>query len=209
MPRRTRRRRTRQPISKRIKKVMREVAYSTQETKHHRVVDTLTVAENGSMVELNTVDSQGVASGEFIGQEIRQIGIRFRALVFQADSHNVVRLMFLTPSTSFQSALDAGTVTPNDIFYQPASPLLSPLVESKIKKVYSDRILTLNIASGQNDQLRVINRWLNLKMKKYTLQDGTPGFPGQDKVYVAVFSDSALASHPTLDFHSVMYYKDA
>lgn len=209
MPRRTRRRNTRQPISKRIKKVMREVAYSTQETKHHRVVDTLTVAENGTMVELNTVDSQGVSSGQFIGQEVRQIGLRFRALLFQADSHNVVRLMFLTPSTSFQSDLDAGTVTPNDIFYQPTSPLLSPLVESKIKRVYSDRTLSLNMAAGQNDQLRIINKWINLKMRKYTLQDGVPNYPGQDKVYVAVFSDSAFATHPTIDFHSIMYYKDA
>lgn len=209
MPRRTRRRRPRQTISKRIKKAMREVAFSTQETKHHRRLDTLSVAQNGSMIALNSVDSQGVQSGQFIGQEIRQIGIRFRALLFQSDSHNVVRVMFVTPSTSFQSDLDAGLVTPNDIFYQPVSPLLSPLVESKVKKVYSDRLLTLNIASGQNDQLRVINKWINLKMKKYTLQDGTPNMPGQDKVYVAVFSDSALAGHPTLDYHSCLYYKDA
>lgn len=209
MPRRTRRRRNRRPLSSRLKKAMREVAYSTQETKHHRRLDTLAVAENGSMELLNAVDSQGSQSGEFIGQEIRQIGIRFRCILHQADAQNIVRMLFYTPSQSFQSDLDAGTVTANDVFYQPVSPLLSPLVESKVKKLYSDRTLTLNAPVGQNDQIRIVNKWINLKMKKYMLQDGVPGFPGQDKVYVAVFSDSAFASHPILDYHSILYYKDA
>lgn len=202
-----RRRRNRRNLSSQVKRVMREVAYSTQETKHHRVEDEVDFSTSGVLVELNTVDSQGTASGQFIGQEIRQIGIRLRGKLSQADANNTVRVVVFTPSPAFETAL-AGGASPTDLFYLPSN--WSAIRESNVTKTYMDTNMTLNIASGQNDKIRLVNRWISLKMKKYMIVEGSgPPLTGSDKVYLLLLSDSALPSHPTFEFASTLYYKDA
>lgn len=200
------RRRRGNKLTKRVKKVMQEVAYSTQETKHHRVEDEIDFSTSGILVELNTVDSQGSASGQFIGQEIRQIGLRLRGKLSQADANNTVRMVVFTPSAAFETAL-AGGAPPTDLFYAPTN--WSAMRECNVKKSYLDTNMTLNIASGQNDKIRLVNRWIGLKMKKYKVVEGSVPVSGSDKIYLLLLSDSSLPSHPQFEFASTLYYKDA
>lgn len=203
----------RQPLTKRVRKAMRQVAFSTQETKHHRVVKyTQEILTDGTLYELNTLDTQGVTGGTFIGQEVRQVGLRMRAQLKQKGASNVLRFMIFSLEPAFQSLYNAVQVTPADIFFDKLLPLISPIKENVLKRVYMDRVMTLNIEAGTNDHIRLINKWVNLKMKKYTLVESLPSLPiGQEIIYLAVYSDSALTGDnpPTMDFHNILYYKDA
>lgn len=201
------RRRPRRTLTNKVRQAVRQIAYSTQETKHHRVVDEIGFSTDSTLVELNTVDSQGVASGQFVGQEIRQIGIRIRGKLAQADSNNVVRLVVFTPSAQFESELTAGIAIPNDLFYMASN--WSAVREPMADKVFYDRNLVLNIASGQNDKIRLVNHWVNLRMRKYKINEANATKQGSDKVYMLLMSDSGVTPHPTFEFSSTLYYKDA
>lgn len=215
MPRRVRRSyRKRNALSKRVRKAVKQIAYSTQETKHHRVNTVATALPDSSFwVELNSVDSQGDASGEFIGQEIRQIGIRLKGYMKQADNSNLVRMLIFQPSPSQLQNYAAGNPLDQNLFYT-GDPLIQPVRESSVTRVFLDRLIVLNQTTGQNDKLYLFNHWVNLKMKKYTIVETSlppnpPPIVGQDLIYVLFQSDSAFASHPTLDMMSILYYKDA
>lgn len=210
--RRRRQKRSSNSTSKQsLKKMMRAVAFSTQETKHHRVIEDEAVLDTGSVFELNSVDSQGVASGQFVGQEIRQIGLRLRGSFVQADSSNIVRWLVLSLSSAFEIGLAAGGYNSNDIFYDPNSPLYSPMVESHISKVYLDRTVVLNQADGANNKISLFNKWISLGMRKYMFDETSTLSPkdGSDKIFLMGFSDSGVSPHPTIVVHSTLYYKDA
>lgn len=197
----------RMTLTRRVKKAMKEVAYSTQETKHHRVEDLTSISTSGVLIELNSVDSQGDGSGQFIGQEIRQVGIRIRGKLAQSDANNVVRVVVFTPTAAFQSNLDQGLSSPYNLFYLQTN--WSAIREANAKRVYLDRNYVLNIASGQNDKIKLLNEWINLKMKKYKIVEGGNPPTGSDKVYLLLMSDSSLPNHPTFEYASTLYFKDA
>lgn len=201
-------RRNRKVLSKAVRKEVRKIAYATQETKHHRVEDNVDFANVGTLVELNTVDSQGVASGQFVGQEIRQMSLRLRGMLTQADSSNLARVIIFTPTAEGQVLLTAGS-TVNSLFYATAGSdsLYSFVREALVARVYFDRNYILNIASGQNDHTRFIRLSINLHMKKYIVNEGTSS--GSNKIYLGLISDSGLATHPSLNFESFLAYKDA
>jgi len=202
-------RRTRKVLSKAVRKEVRKIAYDTQETKHHRVDDVVTFSNSGSLVELNTVDSQGVASGQFIGQEIRQMSLRLRGLLTQADSSNIARVIVFSPTAEGQVLLTAGSIV-NDMFYSPtgSDSLYSFVRESLVARVYHDRMYVLNMANGQDDYTRFLRLNINLHMKKYRVNE-TPPISGSNKIYLGLISDSGVTNHPTLNFESFLAYKDA
>lgn len=212
MPRRYPRNRRNPKLSKAVRSEVKRIAYSTQETKHHRVnVAATGMPAAGFSVELNTVDAQGVASGEFVGQEIRQIGIRLKGYLSQADNSNLVRMVIVTPTANKEAETAQGKAFTDDLFYA-GDPLLQPFRESAVKKVYLDRLVVLNMSNGQNDKIYVFNEWIKLKMKKYIVDESSlpaGGILGAQKVYLALISDSSLPSHPTLNLASCLYYKDA
>lgn len=205
--RRRPRRRPRRTLTKAVRSEVKRIAFSTQETKHHRVEVDSAFDNQGTLVELNTVDSQGDASGQFVGQEIRQMGIRLRGKLTQSDSNNVVRLIVFTPSAQFESALTAGTQSAADLLYFPTN--WSAIREPQVSKVYHDKNYVLNIASGQNDMIRLVNNWINLRMRKYKINETTSPMTGSNKVYLFMMSDSGVAPHPIFQFASTLYYKDA
>lgn len=194
-------------LSTKVRAVMKRVAYSTQETKHHRIEESVNFSTNGSLIELNTVDSQGDASGQFVGAEIRQIGLRIRGKLSQADANNTCRVVLFTPSANFETLLQTGVATPTDLFYLPSN--WSAIRPSQVNKVYYDRNVVLNIASGQNDKIKLVNIWVNLNMRKYRINESTAPLTGSDKVYMLLLSDSLLPNHPAFDYSSMLYYKDA
>ncbi len=210
MPRRTRtRRRPRRTRykGKSFNTAVQKVVNRNVETKHHRVTDSQTVSTAGYLLELNTIDSQGVASGQFIGQEMKQVGVRIRGLVRQADSSNVVRMLVFTPTTAGEAEIQANGF--NTIFYDPVDALFSPHREAMVRRIYSDRTFSLNIASGQNDKLRILNQWVKLYGKKYKFLEGSNPATGSQKLYLGMVSDSGIATHPSVDIHSILYFKDA
>lgn len=211
--RRNNRRSRRAPrnLSKAVRSEVKKIAYSTQETKHHRVnVASTGLPASGFWTELNTVDSQSVASGGFVGQEIRQIGIRLKGYMSQADSSNIVRMVIVTPTANKEAQTAQGTAFTDDLFYA-GDPLLQPFRESAVKRVYLDRTFILNMSNGQNDKIVMFNEWIKLNMRRYTVDESNlpSGTLGAQKVYIAFVSDSSIASHPTLNLASCLYYKDA
>lgn len=203
--------RKRVTLSKKVKDTMKQIAFSTLETKHHRYNVPLTsITVDGLAIELNTVDSQGVAAGQFIGQEVRQMGLRLKGRFQQADSSNVLRYMICSLKTAFECDLKEGIVELNDLFYQKDNPLYSPLREASIGTVYKDRTLILNIAGAGGDDVKLFNHWIPLKMKKYYFQENSTHTPkaGGTIIYMFMWSDSAVSAHPTVFGHSTLYYKD-
>ena len=201
----------RETLNKKVRKAVREIAYSTLETKHHRTSDKdVSIPDFGGVTELNTIDTQGDTSGTFIGQEVRQIGLRIKGQFSQGDSSNVVRYLICTLKPPFEQELNNQTATPSNIFYDPTIALYSPMIESKVSKVFVDRLAVLNMANGQNDKIALFNHWIDLKMKKYYFQEDSNTQPkaGSQVVYFMVFSDSGISPHPSVTYHSTLYYKD-
>lgn len=213
MPYRRRRgKRTQKPNKNALKKMMKSVAYSTQETKHHRVtVDDENITSGGASTELNSVDSQGPASGQFVGQEIRQMGIRLKGSFTQADSSNIVRWMVVNFSESFSQLLAHGTSQFIDVFYDTTLPLYSPLRECNIAKVYLDRTVVLNQSDADNKKISLFDKWIPLGFKKYVADETNLSGVGRgsNKIYLVAFSDSSFSPSPTITLCSTLYYKDA
>lgn len=213
MPYRRRRNvRNKKPNKNALKKMMRSVAYSTQETKHHRTsLDAEDVSDGGSALELNSVDSPGVASGQFVGQEIRQMGIRLKGSFSQADSSNIIRWVVVNFSESFSQLLATATEPFINMFYDTTLPLYSPMRECNINKVYLDRTVVLNQADGANNKISLFDKWIPLGFKKYVADEGNLVGVGRgsNKIYLVAFSDSGLATHPTMTLCSTLYFKDA
>jgi len=208
MPTRNRRtRRTTRYKGRSFNTAVQKVVNRNIESKHHRVTDSSSVSTNGYLLELNTIDSQGVSSGQFLGQEVKQVGVRIRGMVKQADASNVVRMMIFTPTTAGEGELQQNGFT--SLFYDPVDALFSPHREPMVRRIYSDRTFALNMASGQNDKLRLLNQWVKLYGKKYKVLEGANPPPGSQKLYLGVVSDSSVVSHPTIDIHSILFFKDA
>lgn len=197
---------------KSLKSMMKSVAYSTQETLHHRVfgVDQA-VPRVGYYEELNTVDQQGVQSGNFTGQEIRQMGLRLKGRLLQADSSNIVRWCVVTFTSAFQELLRDGTAEVNELFYEPSGALYSPMRECNIKKVYLDKTVVLNQQDSENNKIVLFNEWIPLGFKKYKAIEAGPTTvdSGSDIIYIIALSDSSISPSPLVTYHSTLYYKDA
>lgn len=195
-------------LSKRVKKAIKKIAFSTQETKHHRVSEDIAFANVGTLVQLNTVNSQGVASGQFVGQEIYQMWLKLRGLLTQADSSNVTRVVIFTPTMEGERLISGGANV-NDMFYSTtgSDSLYSYFRESLTKKIYYDKIHILNIANGQNDKTTFVKLFIDLKMKKYKVHETSP--TGSDIIYLGLISDSGMPSDPVFNFESFLAYKDA
>lgn len=207
MPLKRGRKRTTRYKGKNFNSAVQKVVNRNIETKHHRVLDDASVSTDGYLLELNTLDAQGTASGQFIGQEVKQVGVRIRGLVRQADANNVCRMVIFTPTTAGEVELTANGFT--SVFYDTGSALFSPMRESLIRRVYSDRTFSLNIASGQNDKIRLLNQWVKLYGKKYKFFEGSVPATGSQKLYLGMVSDSGIATHPSIEVHSILYFKDA
>ncbi len=202
-----RRRNRKSKLSTAVRNEMRKISYSTQEKKHHRVVVDGTFSSSGTAVELNTVDSQGVASGQFVGQQVRQIGIRLRGKLTQSDGSNVARVMIASLTQLGETELNATSVS--NLFYDPVEAIYSPHREPYFQRVFKDFTTSLNIASGQNDKIRLLNMWIPLQMKRLNVNEATNPLTSEQKIYIFLISDSDVVSHPAYTFHSNLMYVDA
>ena len=174
---------------------MRKIAYSTQETKHHRVTnDSETIytpiPRDGLGYELNSVDSQGVESGQFVGQEVRQMGIQIKAILRQLTNNTpgepwngippggIIRMMAVQFTQAFQSRIqeqqNAGTQpTWSEMFYADNGDyrLVSPVRESHVERKYLDKTYVLDNLTGANRDTKVVSHFIKLGMKKYTFDE--------------------------------------
>lgn len=221
MPRRNRRnRKTRMPRVHTSQNLLKTSAFrsavkatvgKTAETYHHRVDQTATsVSELGILTELNTVDSQGVQSGQIRGQEIRQIALNLRGEIVQSDNSNIVRMCVFRPTAKGQEIINGGA-TFSDLFYNPARAIYSSWLPGTIEKMYVDRTYVLNQAQAQNDEVKLLKMNQRLGGMKYKLVEadlGQANPAGGAVIYAGFVSDSAFATHPQVEFESVLYYHD-
>lgn len=203
---------TSQPLTRTLgfRNAVKAVVNRQAETLHHRVTELNSAPSTGLLTEVNTVDSQGVQSGQFTGQEVRQQFLSIRGKVQQADSSNIVRMVLFTPSAQGVEQLQSGD-TLSDFFYNPTRAIYSAWNPALVDKIYRDKLMVLNIGSGQNDAIRMIRINQRLGGKKYHFMPsaaaGTTG--GSNVIYLGFISDSDVSSHPGVEFESILYYKDS
>jgi len=200
--------------SRKFTNAVKRIVNREIETKHHRVAaDDISFDTDGQVIELNSIDSQGVASGQFIGQEVRQWYLKVRGQVQQADGSNVVRVVCFRPTCSAMEELRADNITLADFFYEntPTLSLYAPWREAMVDSVYYDKTMVLNQTTGQNDKITQfsIRQKLNGMKLKY-IEGGDPALSQVSPlIYLGFLSDSGLVSHPVAVYHSTLYYKDA
>lgn len=193
-----------------FRNAVKAVVNRQAETLHHRVTQLSTVSSTGLLTELNTVDSQGVASGQFTGSEITQQFISVRGKVQQADSSNICRMVLFTPSSQGLEELKAGANL-SELFYNPSRAIYSAWKPALVDKIYKDKLMVLNASTGQNDAIRMLRINQRLGGKKYRFMEsaivGTTG--GSNVIYLGFISDSDVVTHPACEFESILYYKDS
>lgn len=213
MPYRRRTYRRRRPTGNKSRKwtnAVKRVVNKQLETKHHRVLVEGGITTAGAVEELNTVDSQGVASGQFIGQEIRQVFLRIRGKLTQADSSNVVRVVVFRPTTQAVEMMKLEGSGITDFFYNPGGALYSAWKRPWVDQVYYDRTRLLNMAAGQNDHIALLDIKQRLGGLRYKFDETGTGSTtkGSQSIMIGFISDSALTPNPTYEIESVLYYKD-
>lgn len=193
-----------------FRNAVKAVVNRQAETLHHRVEELDSASSTGLLTELNTVDSQGVQSGQFTGSEITQQFLGVRGKIQQADSSNVCRMVLFSPSQQGLEQLKSGDNL-SDLFYNPARAIYSAWRPSLVDKIYKDKLMVLNASTGQNDAIRMIRINQRLGGKKYRFMEGaTAGTTtGSNVIYLGFISDSDVVSHPAVEFESILYYKDS
>lgn len=204
--------RTSRPLTRTLgfRNAVKAVVNRQAETLHHRVDVTDSVFSIGFLTELNTVDSQGVQSGQFTGSEITQQFISVRGKVQQADASNIVRMVVFTPSQQGLEQLKNGDDL-SDLFYNPPRAIYSAWRPSLVDKIYKDKLMVLNASTGQNDAIRMIRINQRLGGKKYRFMEGAAAgtTTGSNVIYLGFISDSDVSFHPACEFESILYYKDS
>lgn len=220
MPYRTRRKtrsrvprvRSSRPLTRTLgfRNAVKAVVNRQAETLHHRVDIIDSAPSTGLLTELNTVNSQGVASGQFTGAEISQMFLSVRGKVQQQDASNIVRMVVFTPSQQGLEELKSG-VALSELFYNPVRAIYSAWRPSLVNKIYKDKLMVLNASTGQNDAIRMIRINQRLGGKKYRFnENATAGTTsGSEVIYLGFLSDSDVAFHPAVEFESILYYKDS
>lgn len=105
---------------------------------------------------------QGTTSNEFIGNEVTLKSMTLSLLLRQNGNSNIVRLLIVRARSC---------PSPTDMFRNLSFPILSPISNAFVKKVYMDRTYILNTGSGQNDDIRMVRRTIDFKNKRVHLQN--------------------------------------
>lgn len=149
----------------------------------------------------NMFQNQGSGESTFIGNQVRLQSLRVKGVITQADSSNLLRVICFRPTSKYEPA-DGDT----DIFNNPVQSLLSSLDKNFVRRVYMDRLYTLNTGTAQNDQQRVIGRTWNLKN---AVLDLTALADPNYQLCWCFVSDSGVASNPTVEMTHELRIKDA
>lgn len=203
--RRTRRgRRPTRKLTKTQKKQVLTMVKSNIETKHQIYnfgATSVTTAPKYISIYRNMFASQGSGQSQFIGNQVRLQHLRVKGVITQADASNLLRLICFRPTAKYEPA-DGET----DIFNNAVQPLLSSLDKNFVRRVYMDRLYTLNTGTTQNDQQRVIGRTFNLRNARLDLT--ALADPNYQLCWCFV-SDSGIAGNPSVEMTHELRLKDA
>lgn len=203
--------------SRKFTNAVRRIVNKEIETKHHRVEENgITFSTDGVLAELNGLDSQGVQSGQFVGQEVRQWYLKIRGQVQQRDATNTVRVVVFRPSCAALDQLVDHAMTMSEFFYSSTAPLslYAPWREPMVDAVYYDKTLVLNQADAAQNKIAQFTIRQKLNGLKLKVIEGAPVgslTPVSPLIFIGFISDSLPASllHPRAIYHSTLYYKDA
>ena len=145
--------------------------------------------------------TQGAGQSQFIGNRVRLQHLRVKGIVTQADDSNLLRLICFKPTAKYEPA-DGD----RDIFNNEVQPLLSSLDKNYVRRVYMDRLYTLNSATAAHDQQRIVGRTFNLRNAPLDLTAVED--PNYQLCWCFV-SDSGVAGNPTVEFTHELTIKDA
>ncbi len=201
---RTYRRRAR-GLSKTQKRQVSTLVKSNIETKviHHTLQPVGGIPDTTQFLNImdEFINSQGVTSSEFIGKEVRLQSLRLNGMIQQADNSNVVRLILFRARGDYTPA--AGNT---ELFHSPSNPLFSALNRSFVGRVVMDRVLVLNDANVDSDDIKRVVKYVNFKNQRLLLKavaDATQLW------YLMYVSDSQFVSHPYINLNMTMRIKDA
>lgn len=199
------RKRTRgRPLNAKQRTQVRRIVKSNIETKHQIYnfgATSVTTAPEYISVYRNMFSSQGTGQSSFIGNIVRLQSLRVKGLLTQADRTNLMRVILFRPTAKYEPA--AGDT---EIFNNAAQVLLSSLDRTFVRRVYMDRLYTLNAPDGDTDQQKVIGRTFNLRNAKLDLTALSD--PNYQLCWCFV-SDSGLPGNPTVEMTHELRLKDA
>lgn len=205
--RRVRRKRSTK-VSKNVKRFVNKKLKKEVETKYNDYYNSGTFDWNGSVYYNLTVIPQGTTDSNRIGDKISLRGIRLRYHLLCGDTYNICRIVVFqyygnntlhAPAVNelFQS-IYMGTV------YAPMSPFTFDY-KNQFGILY-DKTHNLNL----NDRQTVgVNKKIKIKYAKHGITFTAATTAGSNQIYIVALSDSGAATHPSIIFHSRLFYDDA
>lgn len=205
--RRTTSRRTNYTTTRRIARTeAKKAVYRSIESKRYDLqLAVSTIDYSGFVTSFTNAMTEGTSDIEYIGDKIRATHLCVRGNLVGADSTNMVRIMIVKSFTS--TAPTAATLL------QSVGNVRAPLsardadYEATYKTLW-DRTYSLVPATTSLQRLFKINL-PGKSLGVIHFQDGGTAVLERGGIFMMVISDSAAASHPTIQWESRLHYKDA
>lgn len=188
----------RKAIAKTVETKMYDSNYTAQAVDYtNGFVSSLTASTGGNSI------IRGTAEDNYIGDSIRPVGFSMRMQFTRSDSTQLFRVVILQNK--------AGGIPLTTTLFQSVSNVTAPLSHFDKDYVHTYNVLLDRLISM--DQIRDTTLVRTFKVSQKRLRslwfnDGV-GNIQKGGIYVLVISDSAVATHPTIDYRCRLYYKDA
>lgn len=187
--------------------VRREIKRQEESKSYDGITSLVGVSYSGSSWNLfanalgGTTIVQGVTAAAYLGSWIEPSWLTIHGSLLLGDSTNLMRIIVLQVS-GVTAPTTANLLQAVGQVETPFSPVAKTVNRFRI---LASKLITLD---GSN----TFKKWkINIpgsKMRKTHFSDAA-GTPDNGGLYLFAYSDSAAATHPSIQFYSRVYYKDS
>lgn len=172
----------------------------------YNVYASQSVSNTLTPVKLSIIQ-EGFTDGEREGDNIDVHAIEGHLQFVVADETNLVRCtIFQWYPDDAVDAPDSGKIYASvaSIPTAPLSSIESDCLEEKKFRVLFDRVITLDQASRYT---AIANVDIRKKLRSVIYNDGATTVTGKNQIYMFLFSDSSVASHPQVSYNMMTHFR--
>lgn len=183
----------------------KKVVSKAIETKMHDVNQTTVPIDYtiGYVSSMTSALTRGTAENQYLGDKITPVGLSVRMQFTRVDATQMIRCIVIQNR--------AGGVPLLSTLLQSVGNITAPLSPYDVDYDNTYRVLYDQVWSM--DSIRGTTMIKKLKLNYRRLRpiwfNGADGELERGGIYLMFISDSAVSSHPTVDFRARLYYKDA
>lgn len=147
--------------------------------------------------------TQGVSESQYIGDKITPRGLSIRAQLTRSDSTQLLRIIIIQNKAGGTPLLSTLLQSVGNI-RAPLSPL--DIDYNHTYRVLYDTCISMDSIRGTTRQLKIHIPWKKFRSVVFNDAVGTYEAGG---IYLCAISDSSAVAHPTIEYYSRIWYKDA